>query len=97
MNIAEVEQDGRKYKAYISPDEQAGAYVVIGPPEGLVDNLGLPEPFATRFHNVLYSRGIFNYSEAAKKNVLLGALQEVFMIDAQKTAEEFLKFEKEKA
>ncbi len=94
MELKEIEQFGRKYKAYVSPDEQAGAFVLVGPPEGLVDTLSLPEPFATTLHNILYKRGIFTYADAAKKNVILGALQEALQIDAQKLAEEFLKYEK---
>lgn len=94
MDLQEIEQFGRKYKAYVSPDEQTGAFVIVGPPEGLVDTLSLPEPFATTLHNILYERGIFTYADAAKKNVILGALQEALRIDAQKLAEEFLKYEK---
>lgn len=94
MDLQEIEQFGRKYKAYVSPDEQTGAFVIVGPPEGLVDTLSLPEPFATTLHNILYERGIFTYADAAKKNVILGALQEALQIDAQKLAEEFLKYEK---
>lgn len=94
MELQEIVQYGRKYKAYVSPDEQAGAFVVVGPPEGLVDALGLPEPFATNLHNILYERSIFTYGDAAKKNAILGALQAALQIDAQKLTEEFLKYEK---
>lgn len=95
MQAQEIELDGRKYRAYVSPDEQEGAFVIVGPPEGLVDGLGLPEPFSTRLHNILYDRGIFTHADASRKNVLLGALQEALQVDAQRLAEEFLKFEKE--
>jgi hypothetical protein len=35
--IKEIEISGRKYIADVSEDEQEGAYVIISPPEGLVD------------------------------------------------------------
>lgn len=95
MELKEIEIEGRKYKAYVSPDEQQGAFVVVGPHEGLVDELGLPETFATRLHNILYERGIFSYADAVKKNAILGALQEALNIDAQKIVEQFHKYETE--
>lgn len=95
MEIQTITQDGRRYKAYISPDEQSGAYVIIGPHEGLVDELGLPESIATKLHNILYSRGIFTYEDAAKKNVLIGVIQEVYLLEAQALLEKFSQYEKE--
>lgn len=95
MDEGEVIESGRKYLAYISPDEQAGAYIIIGPPPGLVDVLGLPEEIATRLHNALYARRIFTYADISKKGVAMGVLQEVLSVDAQKLAEIFAAFEKE--
>lgn len=95
MDIQEIVQEGRKYRAYVSPDEQMGAYIIIGPPEQLVDALGLPEPIATRLHNILYDRGIFKYEDACKRNVLAGVFQELFSVDTQVLLEEFNKYEKE--
>jgi len=95
METQEVMQGERKYKAYVSPDEQKGAYIIIGPVEGLVDALGLPEPFATRLHNILYERGILKYEDARKPHVLIGALQEAYNVDAQLILEKFSEFEKE--
>ena len=94
MDIVEyVDEKGRKYKAY-----QAGELepLIIGPPQGLVDDLDLPEPFATNLHNILYQRGLFSYSVVKKdaKN-LLGALNEALRIDVQKLTAGFFKFEKE--
>lgn len=97
MDIQEVIQEDRKYRAYVSPDEQMGAYIIIGPPEGLVDALGLPEPSATKLHNILYDRGIFTYEDACKRNVLTGVFQELFSVDIQVLMEEFSKYEKETA
>lgn len=95
MEPQEIEIEGRKYKAYVSPDEQSGAYVVIGPPEGLVDSLGLPVETATRLHNILYTRGIFTFKEASGRNILFGVLQELYELDAQLLLEKFKNFEKE--
>lgn len=95
MDIQTVTVDGRKYKAYVSPDEQQGAYVIIGPPEGLVDTLALPPATATRLHNILFERGIMKYEDACRNGVLQGVLQEVFALDAQLLLEKFNEFEKE--
>ena len=60
-----------------------------------MDELGLPEPQATRLHNILFDRRIFTYSDITKKNVAMGVLQELYSVDAQKLAEIFANFEKE--
>lgn len=93
MDEQEIVLEGRKYRAYVSPDEQQGAYIIIGPPEHLVDAMGLPEPFATKLHNILYDRGIFKYEDACKRNVLTGVLQELYSLDVQVLMEEFNRYE----
>jgi hypothetical protein len=95
MEAKEIEIDGRKYLAYVSPDEQEGAFVIVGPPESLVDELKLPEPFATRLHNIMYERGIFKLADATKKNAILGVLQEALSVDANLIVEMFQKYERE--
>jgi hypothetical protein len=82
---------GRLYKAH----QDGEAVIPIGPPDGLVDSLNLPEPFATTLHNVLYQRGIFTFADAARPRALQGALQEALNLDVQRLAEAFSKFEKE--
>ncbi len=92
MEIVEFKSDGRLYKAY----KQGEEHLIIGPPEGLVDELGLPEPFATRLHNILYRRNLFGYADVVKnRNSLLGALQEALSLDEQSLAEQFYVYEKE--
>lgn len=83
----------RKYQVL---RDSGGNDIVVGPPEGLVDMLKLPEPFATTLHNILYDRGIFN-SEVVKKDprVLIGALQEAMNLDVQRLTEAFFNYEKE--
>lgn len=83
--------NGRLYSALKDGDE----VMRLGPPEGLVDSLGLPEPFASTLHNVLFRRKIFSFTEASRNNVLQGALQEALTLDAQRLTEAFLKFEKQ--
>lgn len=96
MEAKEIVQDGRKYMAYVSPDDPPGAYLVIGPPEGLVDSLGLPELFATTLHNILFERGLYNYKDiAANQKIAFGVMQELLGISAQKLVEAFWKFENE--
>jgi len=90
--IEHVDKIGRKYKAYGDGD----GVVIIGPPEGLVDEIDLPEPFATRLHNIMYVRGLFCYKDVVMaKGSLLGALQEALSIDVQNLSEKFFSYEKE--
>jgi hypothetical protein len=91
----EIQKNGRKYLAHVSPDEQQGAYVIIGPPEGLVDELDLPEPYATKLHNILYDRRIFTYKDISAMRTVTGVLQDLFQLDAQKLVETFVNYEKE--
>ena len=101
MEQKEVIIDGRKYQALESPDIPSGAYVIVGPPEGLVDslwtsrNMPVPEPFATNLHNILHDRKIFTYKDIAFRNAAVGVLQEAIQIDAQLLAQAFANFEME--
>jgi len=91
--IVHTDDKGRKYDAWKGAEDMI---VIIGPHEGLVDSLGLPEPFATRLHNVLHARGLFNYRDVTvKSQVLLGALQEALLIDVQRLNEAYFRYEQE--
>ena len=92
MIIMEIEREGRKYKAYSDGGKNQ---IIIGPPEGLVDDLGIPEPFATNLHNILYERGILTYKDAQNSNNLIGAVQEAIHLDAQKLTQAFFRFSEE--
>ena len=84
-----VDGNGRKYKAV----KEGELHIVIGPPEGLVDALELPEPFATKLHNVLYERGVLSYDDVRRKpQNLIGALQEALAIDQQRLSEAYYQF-----
>lgn len=87
--------DGRKYRVIYSPDMPPGAFVIVGPPDGLMEMMGLPEPFATRLHNILYERRIFSYKDISSGKIASGVLQEALQIDAQILAEAFYNYEKE--
>lgn len=88
--------DPRTDRKYMVMRDGAGNDIIIGPPEGLVDALNLPEPFATTLHNILYNRGLFNSKEVGKDpRALIGALQEAMNLDMQRLTEAFLNYEKE--
>lgn len=95
MKTGEVSEEGRKYLAILSEDVPTGAYVKVGPPEGLVDTLGLPGDIATRLHNILYDRKLFTYKDISRPGAAIGALQEALSVDAQALAEAFAQYEKE--
>lgn len=90
--VEHTDEKGRKYQALRDGD----GLIVLGPPEGLVDSLGLPEPFATTLHNILFRRSIFNAAAVSKNpNQLIGALQEAYRLDVQKLTEAYVNYEKE--
>lgn len=90
--VEHTDPRGRMYKAR----QEGDLVIIVGPPEGLVDELGLPEPFATKLHNVLYERGVLSYEDVkrAPQN-LMGALQEALAIDQQKLSEAFFQYSQE--
>ena len=77
-----TDERGRKYRVRLpdgAKDEDAPMGILIGPPD-VVDNLGYPEPMATRLHNLLHERGLFNVDIVRKtpqalQSVLRAALQ----------------------
>lgn len=85
--IEHMDGKGRKYAANA---DDAGQMIIVGPPEGLVDELGLPEPFATTLHNIMYDRGLYNYLIVSKQpNQLQGALAEAMHLDVQRLMEAY--------
>lgn len=90
--IEHIDERGRKYVAY----QDGEALLIVGPPEELVDDLGLPEPLGTTLHNILYRRGILNFETAKKRpQELIGALQEAYRLDAQKLMDALFKYTQE--
>lgn len=94
MDIIEhKDAQGRLYEALQS---EGGAIIIKGPPEGLVDSLGLPEPFATNLHNAMYHRRLYNWAAVQKSgNSLNGALQEAYRLDIQRLMDAIYRFETE--
>lgn len=96
MQEKEIILFGRKYIAKFSPeDDTPGAYVIVGPPEGLVDDLGYSEPFATTLHNILYDRRLFTYEDISKKGAAVGAIQEAVQAEAYRLVEAFAQVHRE--
>jgi len=94
--IIHTDEKGRKYKVLLDGSMGDELSIVVGPPEGVVDEMGLPEPFATRLHNALCDRGIFTFKDiSSNQRAALGALQEALNTDIQKLAEAYLNYEKE--
>lgn len=95
-NIIHTDEKGRRYHVLLDDSMGDELNILLGPPRDLVDELGLPEPFATRLHNVLCDREILTYNDIARsQKSLIGALQEALSIDASKIAEAYLNYEKE--
>lgn len=93
MEYVEQVIGGRKYRALA---DGAGNAIIVGPPEGLVDDMKLPEPFATSLHNKLYERGLFTYRDVAKDpRQIQGALQEAMLLDVQRLTEAYFKYSQE--
>ena len=93
MEYIEQVIGGRKYRALA---DGSGNAITLGPPEGLVDDLELPEPFATALHNTLYARGLMTYRDVTQQpRNLQGALQEALSLDVQKLTEAYFKYSQE--
>ena len=93
MEYTEQVISGRKYKAL---SDGNGNSIPQGPPEGMVDDLGLPEPFATNLHNILYARGLLTYRDVMRNpRNLQGALQEAMNLDVQRLVEGYYKYSQE--
>jgi hypothetical protein len=96
--IEHTDERGRKYKVRLpdhAPDEDADLGIILGPPD-VVDELELPEPFATRLHNQLYNRGLYTLSDVRKKRTLLqGAIMAAVGVDAQLLTQAYQNSEKE--
>lgn len=78
------DERGRKYRVKLPhgvPESEAEKGVPVGPPD-VVDELGLPEPFATRLHNMLFKHQLWTINEVRKKpKTLFNALQVAMKTD----------------
>jgi hypothetical protein len=91
-----TDEHGRLYRVKLPddvPDEQAELGIPVGPPD-VVDELGLPEPFATRLHNELHNRSLWNHREIRRRpGALQGALQAALRTDFQMLSQAYYEFE----
>ncbi len=79
-----TDERGRQYRVLLPagvPESEIDKGVPVGPPD-VVDKLGLPEPLATRLHNKLFEKRIWNATEARKQpRILQSILQSVLKLD----------------
>ena len=99
MQIRDYQDErGRSYRVELpddSTDREAEYGILVGPPD-IVDVLSLPEAVATRLHNELFRREIWN-ADIARKNpsLLAGALQKALLVDVQKLLQAYVEYERE--
>ncbi len=88
---------GRNFRTLLpddAPDSEANMGIPIGPPD-VVDYLGLPEPLATRLHNILHERGLFDVKTLQKNDTaIVGAWQAALRVDANRLYQAFVESEK---
>lgn len=93
-----IDERGRKLRVELpdgAPDTDAPMGIVIGPLE-VVDQMNLPEPFATRLHNALFDREIFRSIDIQRKpGAVQGAIQSALSLDTASIYEAFLTIEKQ--
>ncbi len=99
MKLADYEDErGRKYRVKL-PDsasvEDAEMGIPIGPPD-VVEALMLPEPFATRLHNMLFDHQLWNINAVRKKpKLLFNLLQRALKVDVQLLMHDFRELERD--
>lgn len=99
MRLVDYEDErGRKYRVRLPdgvPDEDAEMGIPIGPSE-VVDKLGLPEPFATRLHNMFFDYQLWDIKEVRKKpKILFHLLQRALKVDVQLLMDAFRELERD--
>ena len=97
MKLNYQDERGRWYKVELpdgeSPDNAAMG-VPIGPPD-VVDFMEIPEPLATRLHNMLFERDLFTSQDVQRRpRDLQNALTSAFHADVAKFHEAYISLEK---
>jgi uncharacterized membrane protein len=94
-----IDPRGRKYLVLVEnneSDEMLQYGIKVGPPEDIVDELGLPEDKATELHNQLYNRKLWSMKEVNRNpKAIFAALQAVFRVNQQMIVNAYLKYEQE--
>jgi hypothetical protein len=89
-----MDQRGRMYRSVIpdgAPDSEAPLGMILGPPD-VADYVGLPEPIATRLHNILHKKGLFSMKEVKRdSNALFSALQLALRVDVHMLMDAYVK------
>lgn len=92
-----TDERGRKYLVRLPdgvPDEDASKGIPIGPPD-IVDELELPEPLATRLHNLLFRNKLWSATEVRKQPELLAsALRSALRVDVQELMQAYIDLER---
>lgn len=83
--------DGRLFQVLIpdsAPDSDAPYGVVVGPPEHLVERLGLPPDVGVRLHNEFYHRRLFTLRDILnQRESVVSALHRVLALDTERIIE----------
>jgi uncharacterized membrane protein len=94
-----IDPKGRKYLRMVENAESEEMFqygINIGPPEGIVDGLGLPDKIATELHNQLYQRKLWNIKDINKNpKAVFAALQASFRINQQMIVNAYMQYEQE--
>ncbi|NIM48324.1 MAG: hypothetical protein GTO22_03545 [Gemmatimonadales bacterium] len=93
-----ADERGRMYRVLLppdAPDEEASSGIPVGPPD-VVDAVGLPEPMATRLHNLLHKRGLFDVKTVRRTpQALQSAIQSAYRVDVHILMQAYIESEKE--
>jgi hypothetical protein len=92
-----TDDKGRNYRVNLpndAPDQDAPMGIPVGPPD-VVDYLGLPEPLATRLHNLLHEKGLWDVATLRKRpGALTGIWQQALRMDVNRLHQAFVESEK---
>lgn len=99
MKLTDYEDErGRKYRVRLpdsASEKDAEMGVPVGPPD-VVEALGLPEPFATRLHNMLFDHQLWSLKAVRKKpKLLFHILQRALKVDIQLLMHAFRELERD--
>lgn len=92
----EFEVKGRKYLVGLPEGvENINLGIPLGPPD-IMDDLGIPEPMATRLHNQLFARKLFTLVDIRRRpSEVQAAIQSALRLDAARIVTAYAEAEKE--
>lgn len=87
-----TDERGRRWRVALpedAPDSDAARGALIGPPP-VADDIGLPEPQATRLHNELHRRGLYRLRDVQRRpQDVQAALMAALGLDMQRIAQAY--------